>query len=194
MDVNFRLRFDITQIDYWASRYIYPGEEVVEKEIGPQAKEHGYLSRDQFVAICHWKTPRSRPHCESNTAEFIRAVTAASLSTTNERLRIEVLTLLSGVEWPTASVILHFCSNNPYPILDFRALWSLNVEMPVAYGFNVWWAYTEFCRKLAGESRITMRMLDRALWQFSKENQMPNHRSAVSPAVTSSNHKDSLDV
>jgi hypothetical protein len=172
MDINFRLRFDRSQIDHWASRYGYQGEEVIEKEIAPQAKSQEYLSKEQFLAICHWKTPRNRPHCKSNDAEFIRVVTAASLSTTNERFRIEVLTLLAGVEWPTASVILHFCSEDRYPILDFRALWSLNVDIPIEYGFGLWWAYTQFCRDLADESGVTMRTLDRALWQFSEENEV----------------------
>ncbi len=36
-----------------------------------------------------------------------------------------VLRFLDGVEWPTASTILHFCGARPYPILDYRALWSL---------------------------------------------------------------------
>jgi hypothetical protein len=109
----------------------------------------------------------------------VRAVTAAALATPSERLRIEVLTLLCGVKWPTASVILHFCSTDRYPILDFRALWSLNVNVPKAYGFDLWWEYTQFCRRMADEAHVSMRTLDRALWQFSKENQPPTPRTAA---------------
>jgi len=75
-----------------------------------------------------------------------------------------VLLLLNGVHWPTASVILHFCHADPYPILDVRALWSLGIDAnTVPYNFEFWNEYTQFCRKLAGEAKVTMRELDRAL-------------------------------
>jgi len=85
------------------------------------------------------KTPRSQRPVASNHADYIEAVTQTALSTPNERLRIEVLLLLSGVRWPTASVILHFCHRDPYPILDYRALWSLGVEAKdIIYYFDLW--------------------------------------------------------
>ena len=93
------------------------------------------------------------------------------LSTPAERLRIEVLTLMNGVSWPTASVILHFFHPDDYPILDFRALWSLKSAVPQPYEFVFWQAYTRHCRKLSKLSGVSMRTVDRALWQFSKENQ-----------------------
>ena len=79
--------------------------------------------------------------------------------------------LLDGVNWPTASVLLHFGARDPYPILDFRALWSLQVSVPKQYGFEFWWAYSECCRVLAKKHKVSMRTLDRALWQYSKEKQ-----------------------
>ena len=73
---------------------------------------------------------------------------------------------------PTASVLLHLAHRDPYPILDVRAIWSLGVEkQPSSYSFEFWWAYTAKCRSLAMEAGIPMRVLDRALWQFSRENQ-----------------------
>lgn len=75
------------------------------------------------------------------------------------------------MNWPTASVLLHFGARDPYPILDFRALWSLGVKAPTSYDFELWWEYTCCCRKLARKSGVSMRILDRALWQFSKSNQ-----------------------
>ena len=95
-----------------------------------------------------------------------------ALTTSDERLRIGVLTLLQGVEMPTASVLLHLGHRDPYPILDVRAIWSLGVDkQPSYYSFESWWAYTEKCRALADEAGVSMRVLDRALWQFSSEMQ-----------------------
>jgi len=79
--------------------------------------------------------------------------------------------LLSGVGWPMASVILHWCHADPYPILDFRALWSLGLDPLPPYDFDLWRAYTGHCRGLAAAG-VTMRDLDRALWQYSKEKQV----------------------
>lgn len=99
-------------------------------------------------------------------------MTRVALSTPDERLRIEILTLLSGVSWPSASVLLHFGHNDPYPILDFRALWSLGIDSrKVIYNFDLWWAYTSFHRELADEAGVSMQELDLALWQYSMENQ-----------------------
>jgi len=55
----------------------------------------------------------------------VREATQTALETADERAKTYILRTLAGVEWPTASVILHFCNRQPYPILDYRALWSL---------------------------------------------------------------------
>jgi hypothetical protein len=55
-------------------------------------------------------------------------------------------------------------------VLDVRALWSLGVEAPPAYTFEFWCEYVEACRALARGCRVPMRTLDRALWQYSREN------------------------
>lgn len=70
-----------------------------------------------------------------------------------------------------ASVILHLYHRERYPILDFRALWSLSVDVPAFYRFPFWWGYVEYCRELAERTGMDMRTLDRALWQYSRENQ-----------------------
>jgi hypothetical protein len=92
---------------------------------------------------------------------------------TSERLQIEVLRLLKGVEWPVASVLLHWGHRDQYPVLDFRALWSLGIERNEIppYDFDFWWDYVRYCRKVSDRTRICMRILDRALWQYSKEHQ-----------------------
>lgn len=168
---EFRLRFDEQKILFWGNRYPAADDREIETTVVPSIRKIGYLTKPHFMNLCTWKSPRIKSHCEKNEPDFIQAVTETAFSTRDERLRIEFLRLLKGVEWPTASVILHFGSEDPYPILDFRALWSLGVKPPSYYDFDFWWHYTLYCRKLAKKSGVTMRVLDRALWQFSKENQ-----------------------
>ena len=172
MTTPFRLRFPKDQIGRWASRYSYAGE--AELIAGPVARGRasGFLTKADFLEIARWKTPRSKSRCARNDPDFVQEATRLALAaTTSPRLRIEALTLLDGVKWPTASVILHFCHPEPYPILDFRALWSVGREVPKQYDFPFWVAYTSFCRELSRTAGCDMRTLDRALWQYSKEKQ-----------------------
>ncbi len=169
---DFKLQFDRKGIPYWSGRYPVADDDRIENVIAPQVKERGYFSKPEFLELCCWKTPRSKPLVESNPEGFIQEITRTALSTPDERLRIEVLTLLTGVNWPTASVLLHFGHSDSYPILDYRALWSLGLGAPqISYTFDFWWAYTKFCRELADLANVTLRVLDRALWQYSKDNQ-----------------------
>ena len=168
--LRFKLRFAGSEVTKWAARYDAALDARVE-EIGEQAWDRGYLSHDDLCVLGHWKTPRSAPRIARNDPEFVRETTRVALGTASERLRIEALTLLEGVEWPTASVILHFAHRDRYPILDYRALWSLGVSPPPRYGFELWQAYVDFTRATADRWGVSMRCLDRALWQFSKERQ-----------------------
>lgn len=169
---KFKLRFDEALISELSNRYTYPLENEMIDEIGPRAKKRGYFTKEEFKTLCRWKTQRSKSRVDSNPAGFIEEATRIALSTPFEELRIGVLTLLHGVSWPTASVVLHFAHKDPYPIIDFRALWSLGIEnRPQFYTFDYWWKYVQACRELAKRCAVSMRDLDRALWQFSKENQ-----------------------
>jgi hypothetical protein len=122
------------------------------------------------------KPPRSFDPARSTNgirrSAFVEEATATALRARSEELRIGALRLLAGVDWGLASVILHTCHSDPYPILDWRALWSLNSEPPHGgYSFGFWWGYTSACRDLAKRYDVPMRVLDRALWQYSKERQ-----------------------
>jgi hypothetical protein len=167
----FKLRFPEAQLSHWASRNTDTGYLPLQNTIGPAVARRGYMEQSEFMQMCAWKSQRTKSRCASNSPTYIKEVTAAALSAESEQLRIQAPTLLFGVNWPTASVILHFCSKQPYPILDFRALWSLSINKPPGYTFKFWWAYTEFCRALAKSHSLSMRELDKALWQYSKDNQ-----------------------
>jgi hypothetical protein len=171
---RFSLRFDAALIPELAGRYTYPAEDRMTDEIGPAAKARGYFSRDEFLALCYWKTPRTQSRVRKNPSALIEEATGVALASPFEALRIGALTRLHGVGKPTASVLLHFGHRERYPILDFRALWSLGVDVePNYYSLSYWLEYVEACRMLAKTNGVSMRVLDRALWQYSKENQPP---------------------
>jgi hypothetical protein len=165
------LRIPLQEVERWAARYDATQDAAIEQDVVPRVREAGWFSKPDFLALTRWKSPRSQSRCASNTEDYIKAVTQTALATPSEQLRIEILTLLRGASWPTASVILHFTHQDPYPILDVRALWSVCIDTPPSeYTFDFWQRYTQFCRELAAKRKVTMRALDRALWQYSKEN------------------------
>jgi hypothetical protein len=172
----FKLRFREDAIPRWAARYRDKREESVVSIHAPAARDRGYLLYPEFMAITVWKTPRTRPRSAANSPELVREVTGIALGSRTDELKIRVLQVLDGVAWPTASVILHLCDCDRYPILDFRALWSLHTDVPAQYTFPFWWEYTLFMRSLHARTGHDMRTLDRALWQYSKENQKNSPR------------------
>ncbi len=145
--------------------------EEITRDVFPAYRARGYLKKKEFLTVCSWKTPRSQPRCATNDESTIEEISGLVLSTQSEALRIQAWTLLSGVKWPTASVFLHFVFEDRYPILDFRALWSLGVEKPPAYTLEFWHTYTTTCRALATKAQVSLRALDRALWKYSELNQ-----------------------
>jgi hypothetical protein len=167
-----RLRFPEADIPRWAARFPDDGsDEAILDDIRPLVLARGHLSRPEFLMICAWKSHRSKPTCRRNDARKIETLTRAALATSDEALKINLLRLLEGVEWPTASTILHFCDVRPYPILDYRAVWSLGLVKPPAYTVEFWLTYLAATRDLAARLGLSIRTVDKALWQYSKEKQ-----------------------
>lgn len=169
----FKLRFPQEKIEYYALQYSYTRSERIVVNNSEQISKRGYLTKAELQLLAEWKTPRSKWQIDLNSEEFVRDVTKIALSSHNEKLRIEILLLLKGVGWPTASCILHFNHKERYPILDFRVLYSINQEhvLPENYNYEFWQAYTDYIRRLADTSNLDMRVLDQGLWMYSKLNQ-----------------------
>ncbi len=176
---RFSLRFAPTQVKAWAARYqdsSAGADNALVQSIVPRVRQRGYLTKSDLLKIGTWKSPRIRSRVNRNLNELVRGTTGVALSARTEEVRIGVLRALYGLDWAVASVILHLMRRDRYPILDFRALWSIGTEEPPTYTFRFWWAYTQYCGTLAKRAGVSMRTLDRALWQYSKENQPSTRR------------------
>jgi hypothetical protein len=119
--------------------------------------------------VCAWKTVRSRPKVAANTEAAVADATGRALAAGDEATRIAALLELDGVGVPTASTLLYFAFPDDYPILDVRALESLGVKPRSTYPVSFWLEYLDACRELARRARVSLRTLDKALWQYSKE-------------------------
>ena len=132
------------------------------------------MTRDEFLELGMWKSKRPKNHYLKNDDASVRKITKIAFSSdTSEKTRIETLQRLKGVGYPVASALLHFgLSSKKYPIIDFRALWSLyGKKDKIKYNFNLWDKYCTSCLDLARQHNLSLRDLDKAMWQFSKENQ-----------------------
>ncbi len=165
-----QLRFPKSEITRWAATYSYPrSDSHLTGLLRATVQAQRYFSKSQLVEVCRWKSPRAAPKAELNDDSFVKAASSVPFRTEHERLRIEVLTLLAGVGWPTASALLHYGVSPEYPIMDVRALWSLGcVVKPHEHCFELWNEYVACCRLLAAQAGVSVRTLDKALWQFSK--------------------------
>jgi hypothetical protein len=164
----FRLQFPVGDITALAARYDFePDDEVA--AAGASARERSYYAKPELMLICEWKTLRSRSRVAKNTAGFVEGITRVAFATADESERMAALCALRGVNPPTASVLLHFAFPDRYPIIDWRALESLGQPRQPTYTIEYWLAYVDACRKLASQAGVTMRVLDKALWQHSRE-------------------------
>ena len=121
-----RLQFPLGEIPTLALRYSYGQDEQVIK-LGELARDSGYFTRPAFLAVCAWKTERSKSRVARNSAEDVEEATRMALAANSEALRIQIPQALFGVSSATASVLLHLPHRDRYPILDYRALEALGV-------------------------------------------------------------------
>jgi hypothetical protein len=166
--ISFALQFSADEIEALAGRF--PGtDETRLDDVGDAVRRRGHYTRAEFVEVCAWKTPRSRPRVATNSETAVIQVTRSALAATDEATRIAALLGLNGVGVPTASTLLYVAFPHDYPILDVRALESLGVKARSTYPVSFWLAYLSACRQLAARYGVSLRTLDKALWQRSKE-------------------------
>jgi hypothetical protein len=141
--------------------------------LGAAVRARGHYTRAEFIEVCAWKTVRSRPKVAANSEAAVADATGRALSAVDEAARISPLLELAGVGVPTASTLLYFVYPDDYPILDVRALESLGVKPRSVYPVSFWLTYLNACRTLARRAGVSVRTLDKALWQHSKERSEP---------------------
>ena len=87
---------------------------------------------------------------------------------------MDALISLKGIGIPMGSTLLQFAFPDRYPILDWRALEALGQPKRTQYPISFWVTYVDACRKIAQEAGVSVRTLDKALWQWSRERSMPS--------------------
>ena len=163
-------------LQYWYNKKVqFQRERVLtDRALADTVQQQGYLDRELLREIATWISPRRASLIDENSESDVIEITGEALTTQDESVRWHVLTELKGVGHPTASAVLHFFHEAPYPIIDVRTMWSLSVDnynYSFNYSFTFWQEYVAFCRDLADRNNVDMRTLHRALWEYSRQNQ-----------------------
>jgi hypothetical protein len=136
----------------------------------------GRFTRAEFLAMCRWKSPRSRRHYERNTSAAIRRASIAVLATRSERERMARLIALPGVSVATASAILTLIDPRRYGVLDIRC-WQLlfhirsvaGNERGRAFTVSQWEQYLERLRGHARALGVSARMIEYTLYHCHRK-------------------------
>jgi len=123
------------------------------------------MTKEEFLTVVDWKSPRRKDLAKANSEDDVKDATQTAFSTKNARVKICVLTTLDGVGYPMASAILHLACKD-VPLLDVRALATLGLEKPTSYDFRFWNDYCVAVFAIAGASKLSLRVIDRALWSY----------------------------
>lgn len=114
------------------------------------ARKRGYFTRNEFLAICRWKSPRPMKHYTTNSEEEIKQITKKAFSTLFEKRKIELLDKLKGVNVPMASALLTIMYPECYGVIDVKAWYSLvqlgiirgkNAKKKRSFNVNDWYRY-----------------------------------------------------
>jgi hypothetical protein len=164
----FALQFDQGKLPVLIERY-RSAEDNPALKAGADIRAGSTYLRESVEAIFMWKTKgrgisRLRKNSDGEITDALTLATAAK----TERAAVSVLCGLQGVDVPVASAILTAIDPERYTVIDFRALEALGNKSNDRT-VNFYLAYLDACRQLAQEHQVSLRDLDRALWQWSSE-------------------------
>jgi hypothetical protein len=174
----FKLQFEPEEIAKLNERYAY-NDDAPALAAGKHIAK-GTYSRAHLETIYRWKTGgRGISRIRRNTDEEIADALRLAASANTDRSGLAVLRGLSGVDIPVASAVLTTINPGRYTIIDFRALQSLGVNDPPVLTVSYYLEYLGVCRELAKQQKVSLRVLDRALWQWSSEKSQTRRNSGV---------------
>lgn len=165
--IQFHLQFQESEINKYAEAYAF-NDDAGALAAGEKIRG-GQFTRNNLEEIFEWKTRgRGRSRLAQNSDEEIADALHRAIDAETDRVATAVLVGLQGVHIPVASAILTAIFPERFTIIDFRALEALDIQKPLIT-LDFYLQYLNECRQLALQNKVSLRTLDRALWQWSKE-------------------------
>lgn len=140
--------------------------------------EIGFFTRSEFLSMCKWKKPRERrrQNWASNTEDEVQALSAKAFGAPDEARRILHLCRLRGVGIPVASAFLALTDPERYGVIDIRVWQLLALYQHVDYDVDgrtlqllQWLDYLDKIRLWAGELNVSVRTVERTLFQHHRD-------------------------
>lgn len=140
-----------------------------------------YLTLAELEEIFKWKLRsqygRQTKQRSLNINENIISITRTAFGITHSdedyetKLKLKLLTSISGIEIPVASAILTLCYPNKYSVIDFRN-WSQiykSEQKKTNYTAKEYTDYLKIIKNLAKNFKMTPQEIDIAIWQKDRE-------------------------
>jgi hypothetical protein len=163
---------DAKWIDYWAKRYLDDtpdyDTEVLEL-VGPRVRGRGGYDRHDLLTVGRWKARgRTQSSLKHNTDKAIHDITRMALKA-ELPYQHRILTLLEGVQVPTASALLMVWDQDWHTVIDVRAVNSLvkncEIDDPAPRLYPQYTDYLDVCQKISNCCSRSLRTVDRALYK-----------------------------
>lgn len=134
-------------------------------------KKRGYLTKQDLVEICRWKSARAIRHIQSNRANKIESVTRKVFKARSERKRLELLVGLKGVSIPMASAVLMLTDPKRYGVIDIRVwqvlygIGSVNTNpRGINFDFKEWYRFLMIIRYFAKKFKVSARNIEKTIF------------------------------
>lgn len=145
------------------------------------SRKRGFLTRDELVEVCYWKSPRVLRHIKSNMPNQIKQQTKRVFETRSERIKLECLTSLKGVGVPMASAILMLTNPKRYPVIDIR-VWTLLYTIGIVnsnargsnFSFDEWYQFLMIVRHFGAKYKVGARAIENILFEIHRKYQDGN--------------------
>lgn len=137
-----------------------------------EVESRGFFTKDEFIIMGMWKSPRPKNLYLENTEEEIVETSKEVFSTKYEKRRIELLARLRGVRIPTASAILMLTNPRDYGVIDIR-VWEVlyrygevNVNPTgTNFSFENWYNYLMKLRYFVKKHLVNARDIERTIFE-----------------------------
>ena len=200
---SLRLQIPKSSLKKFADRFSFADGDPL-SELGRPYRTQGYLTRDQADRIVQWKVGQrdAGRFCKENEDKDVRsstnlAILAASHFTDNPERAANCLINLKRVHYPVASAILTALNPDEFGIIDKRvwsALYKLTGMKKFDRGKRTLFKPDEFhlyiciLRRWRDIEGVSPRLIDKALWQFDKENPKALYRDGMK-GITFTDHQ-----
>lgn len=141
-----------------------------------EVKERWYFTKDEFIKMGIWKSPRPKIFYNQNSENDIIEISKKVFSSHSEIEKIIYFTRLKWINIPASSAILMLTDPNNYWVIDIRVwqvlfLYWLVKHNPkwISFDANDWIDYLEHIRYYAKLFNTSARNIERTLFVHHKK-------------------------